>query len=154
MSVAETVHRTRDPDRTGAGETDDAQRDQRPVGQPRAQRPTVQLVERVRRDADREEERTERRAEPIQVKRRRGGRTERHVGEMPRRVWRMQQRQQVAHGAAAAKRVERRAVELAAHGRLAAVITTPAPKLIRRTRTSVRPARSHSATSAGSGTRA
>ena len=67
----------------------------------------LQLVERVRSDADREEERGQRDQEPLDLEVRRQGRSDRDVGEMPERVRRMEQRQVVAP-AARLQRVERR----------------------------------------------
>ena len=67
----------------------------------------LQLVERVRSDADREEERGERDQEPVDLEVRREGGSDRDVREMPQRVRRMQQRQVVAP-AARLQRIERR----------------------------------------------
>ena len=67
----------------------------------------VQLVERVRSDSDREEERGERDEQPVDLEVRGERGSDRDVREMPQRVRRMEQRQVVAP-AARLQRVERR----------------------------------------------
>ena len=67
----------------------------------------VQLVERVRADADREEERGERGAEPRPGERRRERGADRDIAQVPERVRRVEERDVVAP-AARRKRVERR----------------------------------------------
>ena len=62
------------------------------LGIARPQRPAVQLVKRVRGEADRKEERGQRRDQPVQPDLRREHGAEHHVGQVPCREGRMQQR--------------------------------------------------------------
>ncbi len=116
---------------------------------PGPERVAVELVERVRRDPDRQEERTERRpqARRVELGRRRGA--ERHVAQMPGRVRGMKDRDDVAPSARGqgVERGRARGRPLGAPSRRppqpsrTPENTTPPPRLIRRTRTSRDPGR-------------
>ena len=62
---AETVTAPTIPIATAPTSADHREGDERAVRQPRAQRPAVELVQRVRAHADAEEERAERRGQPV-----------------------------------------------------------------------------------------
>ena len=93
-------------DRGGAGERDRSRRDERGGGQEGGERAAVELVEAVRGDADREQERDQRPGQAARRRVLREARAERDVGEVPGGVGRVQQRDAVAE-AAGPQRVER-----------------------------------------------
>ena len=90
-----------DADRQRPAEAADGESDQAAVGEPGPQRPAVELVERVGADADREEEGGDRRRQPagVDLRRRRG--PDRDVADVPERVGRVQDRDQVPPAAGA-----------------------------------------------------
>ena len=106
----------RDPDGDGAGEAGQSYSPERFVPQPRPQGPAVQLVERVRADADAEEEGAERGEQAVEVEFRRRGRAERDVAQMPGGVGRVKKRDEVAPSAGP-QRVEGGPLKLSFGGR-------------------------------------
>ena len=98
--------RDRDPDRRARRDRDDRQRDEHPGRDARPQRPSVELVERVRADAHREREREHGEPERPPGDDGREAAADDDVREVPGRVRRVQQRDVVAP-AAAPERVER-----------------------------------------------
>ena len=124
---SETRHGAGDADRDRAGEPDDGERDERAVGQPRAER-AARAARRARARATptarKKAASAATRRSAWSVGRRRGA--ERDVAEVPRRVRRVQERDEVAP-AARAQRVERRALSRRACRRHRVPhITTPA----------------------------
>ena len=111
-----------DAERGGAADRTDGEGDEHPRRDPRPQRTPGQLVQRVRADAHREEERDEGQTHDAGVEMRGDRGADRDVREMPQRVRRVQQRDVVAP-AAALQRVERRPYLLRPH------VTSPPPTL-------------------------
>jgi hypothetical protein len=95
-----------DADRQGAAEPGQRQRPQGAVIQAGAKWMPVQLVQRVGRDPDGQEEGAERRPQAHRMKLGRGRGAQRHVAQVPGRVRRVEERDEVAPSSAA-KRVER-----------------------------------------------
>ena len=126
-----------DPDTHGDGDRAAGQEHEHPVGNLRRQRPTVELVERMRPDADGEEEPGERGDQPAWPPVRSECRSDHDVAEVPERVRRVQDRR-VVTPATGRKRVERGA-RLDAHP-LCPQMTIPPPRLRRRHLTSSIPA--------------
>ena len=154
-SQASKVTAPDDADRAGAPDGDPGERDEHPVGDLRAQRPPVQLVEGVRADPDGEGERGDGGAEPVPGDDRRQAAADDDVGQMPGRVGRMQQRH-VVPPAAALQRVPGRDRAPRARRR-GSCLPSPdddgAPKLSRRTSTPCRPAACHHSSWRSSGWR-
>ena len=96
-------------DRRCAGERDGRGDDERASGEAGGERPAVELVQAMRRDADGERERDQRPGQARAVDVRREAGAERHVREVPRRVREVQERDAVAQ-AAGPERVERDAL--------------------------------------------
>lgn len=111
-----------DSDCDGAGQAGGRGPDERSARELRPEWAAVQLVERVRADADTEEESAECRKEAVEVDGGRRGRTERDVAEMPRRVGRVEQRDGVPPPAGA-KRIEGGAIKPARRRRLPSLPT-------------------------------
>jgi len=88
-----------------AGESEDRRRPKRGRGQLRLQRPSAQLVEGMGGDADRKKESEESGGEPPQIERRGEAGADHNVGEVPRRIRRMQDRPHVAPPTAVPRRV-------------------------------------------------
>ena len=109
------LHRDHDQagqsDRDRAHEPNGGQRDERAVGEPCCQWSAVQLVQRVRAHPNPEEKRSERRRETVPVQHGSGGRTQGDIAQVPGRVRRVQERDDVAP-ATRSQRVERRALKL------------------------------------------
>src|SRR5919201_734002 len=100
------LHGDDDSDRCGGGDRRRREGDQRPGWDQRLQRAPAQLIERVRADTHREEEREQRPAEQVAVKVRRQGGADHDVRKVPRRIRRMNEGYVIAP-AARCKRVER-----------------------------------------------
>ncbi len=95
-----------DAERRGAGETKRPKCDEHARGDARAEWASPQLIKRVRGHADREPEREQGTQDDAGIGRRREGRAEQHVRQMPCGVGRMEQRQVIAP-ATGPQRVER-----------------------------------------------
>jgi len=123
-----------------AGDRRDPQRKRGDAG---SQRASPKLVQRVGRDADREEEGEQGGQQPGQAQHRREGRSDHHVGQMPGRVGRMQQGPHVASPACRGRRVVSRGRRLRDRGHAWCFlphITSPPPRLITLRSTSTIPA--------------
>src|SRR6266545_1281107 len=150
-------NRAHNADRAGAHNRDTGKRDKNPVGDLRAQRSPVQLVEGVRTDSDSECERGDNGAEPLPSDDGREAATDDDVGQVPRRVGRMEQRH-VVPPAAALERVPGRTGDLLNRLRHDVPVfrprmTTAAPRLSRLTSTPWRPAACHHSSWRSSGWR-
>ena len=140
------------PQRTHDHQSTYTQRDQTGVRDSRVQRAPVQFVERMRGNADGEEEREQRRNQPRAVGARREGGADDHVRQVPRGVRRMQEGPPVAPAARAASGIERGAGHDQRSG-FVAHITSPPPRLIERTPTFTSPASCHARTVQSTGYR-
>ena len=138
-----------EPDGRGGGERDGAGRGERGSGEAGTERPAVELVEAVRGDADGQEEGHQRPGQAGAVDLLREPRAERDVGEMPGRVGRVQQRDDVSH-AAGPQGVERDALARHRTARTPQA-TRPPPRLISRVFTFAAPASISSSRSSAGG---
>ncbi len=141
--------RAGDPDGARSGDRDGCEPHEHRARDARAQRPPPKLVQGVGADPDREPESGDRGAKPPPGHDRGEAAADHHVREVPGRVRRMQQRHVVAP-AAGLERVPGRSRGRRAHLR-DPHMTTPPPRLRRRTSTSTMPAARQSSSWRSSG---
>ena len=142
--------RDADADRSCACERQDREAEERPSPDAGLQRTSVQLVERMRGNPHPEEEGDQRETEDPGAEMGRERRADRHIGEMPQGVGRVQQGDVVAP-AAGCERVKRRP-DGAAHSR-SPQVTIPPPRLRLRDLTCSMPASTQSSSRRSSGQR-